>query len=76
MTPIPQQQDFMAFLKSTKTTFLCNPEFQLVAQQHTTLPNLSLKFFKITVARLHLLLKIVQISSRKLNISQLMEKKP
>ena len=25
----------------------------LVAQQHTTLPNSSLKFFKITVARLH-----------------------
>ena len=37
----------------------------------TTLPNSSLiKVFKITVARLHPLLKIVQISSRKLNISQ------
>ena len=35
-----------------------------------TLPNSSLKFFKITVAIFHLLLKIVQISSRKLNISQ------
>ena len=40
-----------------------------MAQQHTTLPNSSLKFFQITVARLHPLLKIVQISSRKLNIS-------
>ena len=36
----------------------------------TYLPNSSLKFFKITVARLHPLLTIVQISSRKLNISQ------
>ena len=37
---------------------------------YNTLPNSSLKFFKITVARLHPLLKIVQTSSRKLNISQ------
>ena len=40
-----------------------------MAQPHTTLPNSSLKFFKITVARLHPLLKIVQISSRKLKIA-------
>ena len=44
--------------------------FSLWNKQHTTLPNSSLKFFKITVARLHPLLKVVQISSRKLNISQ------
>ena len=50
-------------------TCLCIPWFQLVAQQHTILPNPSVKFFKITVSRLHPLLKIVQISSRKLNIS-------
>ena len=31
------------------------------AQQLTTLPNSSLKFFKITVVRLHPILKIVQI---------------
>ena len=69
MVPIPQQQDFMIFLKPTKTTCLCTQQFQLVAQHHTTLPNLSLKFFKITVARLHPLLRIVQNSSRKLNLS-------
>ena len=40
-----------------------------------TLSNSSLKFFKITVARLHLLLKIVQISSKKLNISQKIQNK-
>ena len=38
------------------------------AQQHTTLPNSSLKSFKFTVARIHPLLKIAQISSRKFNI--------
>ena len=62
----PQQQEFMVFIKSMNTTCLCAPQFQLVAQQHTTLQNSSLKVFKITVARLHLLLKIVQISSGKL----------
>ena len=39
--------------------------FSLWHSKHTTLPNSSLKFFKMTVARLHPLLKIVQISSRK-----------
>ena len=46
-----------------------HPWFQLVAQQHTTLPKSSPKFFKITVTILHLLLKVVQTLSRKLNIS-------
>ena len=50
--------------KLTKITCLCIPQFQLVAQQHTTLSNSSLKFLKITVARLHPLFGIVQISSR------------
>ena len=67
MAPIPQQQDFMVFPKSTKTTWPMCPIVWLVAQQHTTLPNSSLKFFKITLARLHPLLKIVEISSGKLN---------
>ena len=39
-------------------------------KQHTTLPNSSLIFFKITVAKRHPLLKIVHFSSRKLYISQ------
>ena len=60
MAPIPQQQDFMVFLKSTNTTCLCASWLQLVAHQHTTLPKSSLKLFKITVARLHPLLKEVQ----------------
>ena len=47
-----------------------HPIVQLVAQQYTTQPHSSLQFFKITVARLPPLLKIVQISSRKLHISQ------
>ena len=45
-----------------------------MVKQHTTLPNSSLNFFKITVARLHPLLRIAQISSRKLNISQKTQK--
>ena len=67
MAPTPQQQDYMVFLISTKTTCLSVPQFQLVAQKHITLPNSSVKFFKITLARFHPLLKIVQISSRKIN---------
>ena len=66
MALFPQQQDFVVFLKSTKTSCQCIPYSQLVAQQHAILQNLSLKFFKITVARLHPLSEIVQISSRKL----------
>ena len=38
---------FYGLPKSTKTTCLCTPSFQLVAQQHTTLPNSSVKFFKL-----------------------------
>ena len=42
-----------------------------MTQQHTTLPNSSVKFIKITVARLHPLLRIVKVSSRKLKIKYL-----
>ena len=47
MVPTPQQQDFIVFLKSTKTTCLCTPWFQPLAQQLTTLPNSPIKFSKL-----------------------------
>ena len=65
----------MVFLKSTKTTCLCTPIVAACDTATYNTANSSLKFFKITVARLHPLLKIVQISSRKLNISQYIQKK-
>ena len=61
---------FYGLPKIHKNNMPMHPIVQLVAQQHTTLPNLSLKLFTITVPRPHPLLKIVQISSRNLNISQ------
>ena len=61
---------FYGLPKIHKNNMPMHPIVQLMAQQHTTLPNSSLKFLKITVVRLHPILKIVQISSRKLNISQ------
>ena len=57
MAPTPLQQNFMVFLKSTKPSCLCTQKFQLMVQQHTTLPNSPLKFFQIAVAKLYPLLK-------------------
>ena len=45
---------FYGLPKIHKNNMPMHPQFQLVAQQHTTLPNSSLKFLKITVARIHL----------------------
>ena len=70
MAPIPQQQDFMVFLKSRKNNM---PMHSIVSACGTATYNtakLITKILQITMARLNPLLKILQISSRKLNISQ------
>ena len=75
MVPHPQQQDYMAFPKPTKTICLCTPWFQHVVPLLTKLLYFSLKLFQITVARPHPLIRTAKASSIKLKISPSTQKK-
>ena len=58
---------FYGLPKINKNNIQMHP---IISATHNIVLNSSGKFFRITVERLHALLKIVQISSRKFSISQ------
>ena len=67
---------FYGLPKLHKNNMPMCPIVQLVAEQHITLPNSSLKFLKITVARLHPLLTLSTLHVSIVTISHLVEKVP
>ena len=67
---VSQQQHFMVFPKSTKLNMPMHPIVSACGTETYNTAKFITKILQITVARPHPLLKIVQISSTKLKISQ------